>query len=241
VVLRPDSSSSITIDAYDLYIKNVITNTDPLQGPNVTAAFTAAGLNGYTQATYYLNAWNSRTRGLDVVARKQFRLPVGALDLSAATSFLNTKVSDVHGAVTVNGVANSNPVVGASRIRDAQTGVPKNKIILDARYALSAWSFDATGTRYSSYRYNVGTVPGVATANGNVDQVFSPETYLDLEADYQVLEQLRLGFQVQNVFNKYPDKYVLGNRSSGINPYSFIAPNGASGRFIDILVTYYFR
>jgi iron complex outermembrane receptor protein len=81
----------------------------------------------------------------------------------------------------------------------------------------------------------------VATANGNIDQVFSPETYLDLEADYQVLEQLRLGFQVQNVFNTYPDKYVLGNRSSGINPYSFIAPNGASGRVIDILITYYFR
>jgi len=241
LVLRPDSTSSITIDAYDLYIKNVITNTDPLQGPNVTAAFNKAGLNGYTQATYYLNAWNSRTRGLDVVARKQFRLPVGSLDLSAATSFLNTKVSDVHGAVTVNGVSNSNSVVGASRIRDAQTGVPKNKIILDARYALSAWSFDATGTRYSSYRYNVGTVPGVATANGNIDQVFSPETYLDLEADYQVLEQLRLGLQIQNVLNKYPDKYVLGNRSSGINPYSFIAPNGASGRFVDILITYYFK
>jgi outer membrane receptor for ferrienterochelin and colicin len=40
---------------------------------------------------------------------------------------------------------------------------------------------------------------------------------------------------------KYPDKYVLGNRSSGINPYSFIAPNGASGRFIDVLITYYFK
>lgn len=241
LVLRPDSTSSITIDAYDLYIKNVITNTDPLQGPNVTAAFIAAGLPGYTQATYYLNAWNSRTRGLDVVARKQFRLPVGALDLSAATSFLNTKVSEVHNTVTVNGVPNSNSTIGPSRIRDAQTGVPKNKIILDARYSVSAWSFDATGTRYSSYRYNVGATPGVATANGNIDQVFSPETYLDLEADYQVSDPLRLTFQVQNVLNRYPDKYVLGNRSSGINPYSFIAPNGASGRFIDVILTYSFK
>jgi iron complex outermembrane receptor protein len=241
LVLRPDSTSSITIDGYDLYIKNVITNTDPIQGANATAAFNTIGLTGYTQATYYLNAWNSRTHGLDLVARKEWRLPWGSLDMSAATSFLNTKVSDVHGPVTVNGVANSNAVIGASRIRDAQTGVPKNKIILDARYSLAAWSFDATGTRYSRYRYNAGSVPFVATANGNIDQVFSPETYLDLEADYQVLERLRLGFQVQNVLNKYPDKYVLGNRASGINPYSFIAPNGASGRFVDILITYDFK
>lgn len=241
LVLRPDSTSSVTIDAYDLRIKNVITNTDPLQGANVSAAFVAAGLNGYTQASYYLNAWNARTRGIDVVARKQFRFEAGDLDLSAATSFLDTKVTDVHGAVAVNGVANSNAVIGPSRIRDAETGVPKNKVILDARYSLAAWTFDATGTRYSSYRYNVGTVPGVATANGNIDQVFSPENYLDLGIDYQVKESLRLGLLVQNVFNRYPDKYVLGNRSSGINPYSFIAPNGASGRFIDIEATYSFN
>jgi iron complex outermembrane receptor protein len=241
LVLRPDSTSSITIDAYDLYIRNVITNTDPLQGPNVTAAFNAAGLSGYTQATYYLNAWNSRTRGLDVVGRKQFRLPVGSLELSAATSFLNTQVSDAHNTVTVNGVLNSNSAIGVSRLRDAETGVPKNKVILDARYSVAAWSFDATGTHYGRYSYNAGNVSGVASANGNIDQVFATENYLDLEASYQAFEQLRLALQVQNVFDKYPDKYVLGNRASGINPYSFIAPNGASGRFIDVIITYYLK
>ncbi len=88
---------------------------------------------------------------------------------------------------------------------------------------------------------NVGAVPGVATANGNIDQVFAPETYLDLAVDYQVIEQLRVAVQVQNVFNRYPDQYVLGNRSSGINPYSFIAPNGASGRFVDVQASYSFK
>ena len=52
---------------------------------------------------------------------------------------------------------------------------------------------------------------------------------------------MRLALHVQNVFDKYPDKYVLGNRASGINPYSFIAPNGASGRFIDVTITYYLK
>lgn len=241
VVLRPDSTSSITIDAYDLYIKNVITNTDPLQGANVTAAFNAAGLSGYTQASYYLNAWNSRTRGLDVVGRKQFQLPVGTLDVSAAASLFSTQVSDVHNMVTVNGVPNSVAAIGVSRLRDAETGIPKNKVILDARYSVSAWSFDATATHYGRYSYNAGNVSGTATANGNIDQVFATENYLDLEASYQALEQLRLALQVQNVFDKYPDKYVFGNRASGINPYSFIAPNGASGRFIDLTVTYYFK
>lgn len=240
-VIRPDRTSSITIDAYQLKINHVITNSDTLQGTNVTAAFNAAGLAGYTQASYYLNAWDSRTRGVDIVAQKLFDIGSDSdLNLSAATSFLNTVVTDVVGGVTVNGVANSNVPIGASRIRDAETGVPKNKVILDARYRILKWSFDVTDTRYSSYRYNVGTVPFVATANGNIDQVFSPENYVDLGIGYQVLKELTAGLRVENVFDKYPDKYVLGNRSSGINPYSFIAPNGASGRFIEATLTYFF-
>ena len=62
-------------------------------------------------------------------------------------------------------------IIGNSRLRDAETRVPENKIVLNSTYAFGRWVADA-------------------------------------------------------------NKYVLGNRSSGINPYSFIAPNGASGRYI---------
>ncbi len=78
----------------------------------------------------------------------------------------------------------------------------------------------------------MGNTPGVATANGNIDQVFSPESYFDFSVAYELMSNVNVDLQVQNAFDKYPDKYVLGNRSSGINPYSFIAPNGAAGRFV---------
>jgi len=229
-VIRPDSTSSLTIDAYSLNVEDVITNTDPIQGPTVTAAFTAATLNGYTQATYYLNAWDARTNGVDIVGRKQLPVLGGKLDLTLATSFLDTEVDNVNRQITVGGAAIA--VIGNARIRDAETGVPKNKVIVNGRYSYGPWAIDATGTRYGKYRYNVGNVPGVATANGNIDQEFSPEAYLDLGFSYEALESLRVDLLVQNVLNKYPEQYVTGNRSSGINPYSFIAPNGASGRFL---------
>jgi iron complex outermembrane recepter protein len=230
VVFSLNSTTSLTVDAYRLSIENVITNTDPIQGAPVIAAFNAAGLNGYTQTSYYLNAWDARTDGIDLVGRKQLDLFGGKLELTAATSFIDTKVSDVNRQVSVGGTPIT--VIGNARIRDAESGVPKNKIILSGRYDYGAWAFDATGTRYSSYRYNVGNAPGVATPNGNIDQEFSPETYLDLGISYQAFEFVRVDLLVQNVFNEYPDKYVNGNRSSGINPYSFIAPNGAAGRFV---------
>jgi iron complex outermembrane receptor protein len=229
-VIRPDSTSSLTIDAYRLEIRDVITITDPLQGAAVVAAFNAAGLGGYTQASYYLNAWDARTNGIDIVGRKRFEFSTARLDLSLATSFLNTKVSNVNSQVAVGGTALT--VVGNARIRDAETGVPEHKVVLNGAWSFGRWVWDATVTRYSSYRYNVGNTPGMATANGNIDQEFSPETYVDFSVAYELLSHVRLDLQVQNLLNKYPDKYVTGNRSSGINPYSFIAPNGASGRFV---------
>jgi iron complex outermembrane receptor protein len=230
LVIRPEDTSSITIDAYDLKIDHVITVTDPIQGAAVTAAFAAAGLPGYTQATYYLNAWNARTDGVDIVGQKYFVLPVGRLDLSLAGSYHTTQVSDPNNLVTIGGTTIN--VLNSSHFRDAQTGTPKTKIILNGRYSLGPWAAELTGTRYSSYRYNVGNIPNVVQANGNVDQEFSPETYVDLLVSYNIRESLRLGVSVQNLLDRYPDKYVDGNRSSGINQYSFIAPNGASGRFI---------
>lgn len=240
VVLRPTSTSSVTIDAYQLDVDDVITITDPIQGPAVTNAFTALGLLGYTQATYYLNAWDMRTRGIDLVGRQQFSILSGKLDVTAAASFLDTEVESVNRSVNVTGSTVPTTVIGNSRIRDAESGIPQNKYILNGRYSLGAWSADLTATYYDSYTYNVGDVPGLATANGNIDQEFSPETYIDLGFDYELRKGLRLNLLVQNVFNEYPDKYVNGNRSSGINPYSFIAPNGASGRFVQGGVTFTF-
>jgi iron complex outermembrane recepter protein len=236
LVLRPDDTSSVTVDAYRLSIDDVITNTDPIQGPSVTAAFNAAGLTGYTQATYYLNAWDAVTKGVDIVGRKNLKFAGSALDLTAAASFLNTAVSNVNRTVTVGPTTIT--VVGNARLRDAESGTPRNKQILNGRYSFGAWALDLTGTRYSSYRYNVGNVPGVATANGNIDQEFTPEFYVDLGVSYVTQGGWHSELQLQNLANAYPDKYVTGNRSSGINPYSFIAPNGASGRFVLFSVGY---
>jgi iron complex outermembrane recepter protein len=237
-VIRPDSTSSITIDAYRLNIKDVIQVSETLQGPTVTAAFNAAGLVGYTQASYYLNAWDSTTQGVDLVARKQFQFDRSSLNVTAATSFFETEVENINREVVVGGA----PVIAIrdAKVRDAETGVPQNKIILNGRYTIASWSADATITRYSKYRYNVGDVAGVPAANGNVDQVFSPETYLDLGFSYEAATAWRLDVLVQNLLNDYPDKYLTGNRASGINPYSFIAPNGASGRFVQGSVSYKF-
>jgi iron complex outermembrane receptor protein len=212
--------------------------SETLQGPTVTAAFNAAGLNGYTQASYYLNAWDATTQGVDIVGRKRFLFDESTLNLTLAASFLDTEVENVNRFVNIGGT--DVIAIRNAKVRDAETGTPRNKVILNGRYTRGAWSADATVTRYGKYRYNVGDVANVPAANGNVDQVFSPETYLDIGLSYSSQASWRVDLLVLNVLNDYPDKYFTGNRASGINPYSFIAPNGASGRFVQGSLTYSF-
>jgi iron complex outermembrane receptor protein len=226
-VWRPDASSSLTVDAYRLKVKDVIIATETLQGATVTAAYVAAGLPGFTQASYYTNGWDSRTDGIDIIGKRHFSVGAGGLELSAAASLINTSVSNVHRYVTIGGAAIL--AVSNAKMRDAETGTPKNKIVLGARYNVGEWTLDSSVTRYGRYRYNVGDVAGVAAANGNVDQVFSPETYVDFGVAYAISKRWKVDLNIQNAFNRYPDKYLTANRASGINPYSFIATEWGIG------------
>ncbi|TDN56816.1 iron complex outermembrane receptor protein [Azoarcus indigens] len=226
-VFTPDSTTSLTVDAYYLKIKDQVIITDALRGAGVTSAFNGIGLNGYTQASYYFNGWDTTTKGIDFVGRKKLRFDgAGVLDLSLGLSFLRTKASNVKDTVTVNGTTVT--VVNDYRVRDIEDGVPKNKLVLGGRYTYRDWTVDTTVTRYGEYTYNAAA----GAVNGNHDQTFSPEWYVDLNLGYRITSNLRLELGAQNLFNKYPDKYDTTNRASGINPYSFIAPNGASGRFV---------
>jgi iron complex outermembrane receptor protein len=217
-------------------VKDVIIATETLQGATVTSAFNAAGLAGFTQASYYTNGWDSRTDGVDAIGRRQWKLASGQLELSAAASLLNTRVENVHRYVTIGGAQIL--AIGGAKVRDAETGTPKNKLVLGARWSNSKWTTTADITRYGKYRYNVGDVADSVAANGNRDQVFSPETYVDASLGYKLSARWKLDVNIQNVFNRYPDKYITQNRASGINPYSFIAPNGASGRFAQVGFSY---
>lgn len=245
-VFRPTPTSSLTVDAYQLKIKGVITTANSLSTADpdaakaaaVKSAMVAAGIDPatYSSVSFNINGFDLTQTGLDIVGRQQFTLQdQSRLDLSLGLGLLDPKVSNVQ---TVNIGNLKFKAINGNSIRDAETGTPKSKIIFGSRYATGAWILDGTVTRYGKYRYNAGDIKDSVASNGNHDQVFGAETYVDVGAVYKWNQNLRLNVLVQNLFNKYPDKYDTWNSASGNNPYSFIAPNGASGRFIQFGLNY---
>jgi iron complex outermembrane receptor protein len=242
-VLRPTASSSLTADAYYLKIRDAITTSGslsgngkgpaPASGTVVGNAFAAEGFTGFTTASYYLNAWDQSTRGLELTGRQRLE-PVGhgTLDLTAELSLIDTTVNPNTVHATANIGTSIFTAIAPAQIRDVEYGTPRNKLILDARYAIGRWVADGTFTRFGQYRYDANGTNGIA------DQVFQPETYVDLGFTYRATDRARLELGAQNLLNRYPDPYNIGNRQSGVNKYSFIAPNGSAGRFVYAGVNY---
>jgi iron complex outermembrane receptor protein len=243
IVLKPNVASSVTVDAYELKIRHAIqvseslsgngTGAAPAQGTVIGNLFNAEGLNGFTTASFYLNAWDQTTRGVDTTARLHIdQALAGALDLGASLSLLDTYVppGSLHNKATIGG--NTFTVISNAKVRDAEFGTPRSKFVVYGTYTRSQWTIDTTVTRYGQYRYDINAT------NGATDQVFSPETYLDLDARYRFTQHAQVALGANNLLNRYPDPYLPGNRQSGVNKYSFIAPNGAAGRFVYLALNY---
>src|SRR3546814_5097307 len=60
---------NITVDYYNIKIKDRITLTENLQGQDIRDALTKAGLAG-SSARFFINGIDTRTQGLDVVASR---------------------------------------------------------------------------------------------------------------------------------------------------------------------------
>src|SRR3546814_746389 len=85
---------NITVDYYNIKIKDRITLTENLQGQDIRDALTKAGLAG-SSARFFINGIDTRTQGLDVVA--SYRLPdmgIGKLTLTAGYNLNDTKITD---------------------------------------------------------------------------------------------------------------------------------------------------
>lgn len=93
IVLRPAARASLTIDAYQIGVDNRILTMQALTGAVVEAATRAAGIADYKSITFFTNGIDTRTRGVDILARYALGLSgAGALDLSAGFSRYATRV-----------------------------------------------------------------------------------------------------------------------------------------------------
>lgn len=230
-VWSPADGLNVSLDVYEIQLRDRVTlsSTISTTSPAVRDYLATNGITNtnFSGISYFTNAVNTRTRGLDLVGSYLFDVGDGAsLQTTISYNYNKNKVTKVR----------PNPAVldalGVSfrRIdRRDQYGLladttPRSKLIFNWLYTNGRWSLDSTLTRYGRFTsYN--------STSAALDQSFNPKWVFDLALNYS-LERWAFTLGADNVFDTYPDRVIAANDNNGTLPYTVFSPFGFNGAYV---------
>jgi iron complex outermembrane recepter protein len=251
-----------TVDAYRIDIDNRIVLSENLNTPQVAAIISPFGA---TVARFFINGVDTKTEGIDVVAKYLWNTEgAGRFDFVFAGNWNSTEVESLPSTNVIDNICNGQPqpctppvLFGRLNVLSFEEGTPDNKISLGIDWNLLAGSVDY-GVNLRGTRYGEVVEPGVPTAaeiNAGIpdarDLHIQPDWLVDLELSAGLLDnKLQFAVGADNVFDQYPDRLpinrILPNPPGGtVNlnatnalAFSRYSPYGFSGRFIYARLSY---
>ncbi|MET0372490.1 MAG: TonB-dependent receptor [Sphingobium sp.] len=238
LVMTPAPNLNITVDAYQVKIKDRILLSETLQGDTVVAILRNNGILAAEGALIYSNAADTRTRGIDIVGT--YRAGLGNLG-SATVSLSGNYNKSVFTHVDLLPTAPAE-FIGRTSKGDLSEGTPRTKFIANVLWEWDDFNMNLRATRYGKITQRASTmvnftsdyvtcVTGSAGCmNGYVDEVVKPKVIVDLEVGYKLAKGVKLSLGANNLLNTYSSRLKPVNRTGG-NVFNGYAPYGISGGF----------
>jgi iron complex outermembrane recepter protein len=188
VFTLPDKTL-LTLDGYDIVVRHRISISKVF---NVTPADVAklpdlgpVGAGGEVQ--YYTNGFDTRTKGLDLVATHTFDILSGHLSTQMAYNYNMTSVPTYDPTV-----------INQTRITDIKHYAPNSRVNLNLDYRTGPFEALLHENYYGTFRDDYD-YPG---------QLFSAKFTTDLDLAYQITNSVTAGIGGRNIFNVFPDKIM---------------------------------
>lgn len=232
IVVKPADDVNVTLDGYQVKVKDRIVRTGYMFGPAFTPTLVAAGLTGTEWVQYFANAVDTRTRGADLVADATADYGrYGVVRWGLALNWNKTEVTHINATPSEITGLGRNP--GGSSVwfgYSAGGGIgdlsatPRTKLILSARWFAGPFETSLQTTRYDSYAWQT-------TANRAQDYHFGAKWLTDLDVAYALTKRVKLTVGAANLFDTRPDSHGPGDANSGGNSFVYgpspFAPTGA--------------
>jgi iron complex outermembrane receptor protein len=228
-----DFDLSLSVDYYQIRIDDRIVLSNNLSGAAITDLLAGTGAN---QGRFFLNAIDSRTRGVDVVASYNLVTDgYGDVAFNLGYNYGKNEVTDIidpPAALQGAGFDQDNLFSG-NELRRFEVGTPRNK------YTLSAiWSMDELRTTLRTTRYGETQDP---SDNPERNEVLEPKWVTDLDIAYSLSNNLTLSLGANNIFDVYPDptREIVNDVTtfSRLFSYSSFSPYGFNGRYLYAKIT----
>ncbi|WP_174286431.1 TonB-dependent siderophore receptor [Sphingomonas bacterium] len=249
-VIRPVERLTLTVDAYQVTIKDRILGTgtifsagggtDPVTGQplNFPLVRTAVAANGnildptvtQTGISVFTNGADTRTRGVDVVLSYLTDFGnAGSVNWTISGNYNNTKLTRLSAApplVNVNGVTIQQPVFDKGAQSFVTTASPRVKVVASAFYTLERFSATLRETGY-------GTTSAQYSPDGGnfYTQRIGNAFISDVELNYKATHNIEFSIGANNFFNKKPPVFQCVVNATTQAPCSTLsgAPTIVSG------------
>ena len=201
IVLQPAQGLTITADVYRIIVRDRLAIT-----PQITLPIGSA----FNRIQFFANAFDTRTRGIDVVGTYVRPAGAGHLSLSAAYSYNDTDIRP-----------GGDPRIVTPVLRDViERQRPRHRFVGSAAYAIDRLTLFSRLRVYGAY---VDALPyAQAAPYGN--QRVSPESFVDISASYRLGTGTDVTIGVENLLGSYPDRAtsiisVFGEKYPKTRPY----------------------
>jgi iron complex outermembrane recepter protein len=255
IVFRPLPSLSMTLDIYDIEVRNRIVGTGNINGQlngvpvpgagNITAALIASGLTldpavvatGSTGINLFANGINTRTKGADFVLNSPQDYPWGHVDWSIGATWNETTITHIIASPAQLG---GQPLFDATALSDLTTASPKLVVNLGLAWTVNAFSVTVHEIIYgpsTEWQSDVGDNPASLPIYYNNRIGTIPIT--NLELGMQAWKGLKFSVGATNLFNRYPEKldgtltqhFFSYDDNAGVQKYPGFSPFGIDGGF----------
>jgi iron complex outermembrane receptor protein len=214
---------TFTIDYYNIAVKDRIVLSTEIGGTDAgnTALDQVLLDNNLSDVSFFTNAIDTRTSGIDVVlSKRNIELGNGTLDLNLSGNYTiqNERDGDVKNPDLVADSGQS--VVNETQEALFFTSRPETKWILGANYDIGKFGFSLNNTLFGKVKFaqqglqdleslflNPADIPAGAVEDGGSDlrTEFDPKIVTDLGVTYQVSEKLMIQLNVNNLLNVLPE------------------------------------
>ena len=223
-----DFNFSLSVDYYQILIDDRIVLSNNLSGDAIADLLQGTGAN---QGRFFLNAIDSKTRGVDVVASYNVATDgYGDLAFNLGYNYGKNEVTNIiDPPAELQGAGfDQDNLFSGTELRRFEVSTPRNK------YNLSAtWTNDDIRTTLRTTRYGETQDPSDIPER---NEVLKPKWITDLDVAYSLSENLSLSLGANNIFDVYPDATRENvddvTTFSRLFAYSSFSPYGFNGRYV---------
>lgn len=198
ITANPLPNLDITVDAYVIKLKDQIYSTSAITvTPAIRAAMIAAGVVGadsISSVNFFQNAFDSTTKGVDVVSTYRQRWNNGqATAFTASFNYNRYEIDRLQIANLFNDVS----------IFNFENQPPQWRGVLSVTHDVGPLSASVRANMYGPYEIQLNQAPTFPK------QAFHTETLVDVEVSYELNETCRLTLGGRNIFDNFPQHDLL--------------------------------